>query len=180
MSREKKCRRAQSWQARAQVDTCGGGDHKLSQSQADVRLVCVQSPSGGYSWDSCEAASLFSLYMAGRNGYKGLACRPVALTVRASDSKSEGWGFESLLACHFTDTHLFPVQLMCTKRENPVEPFCGCRVLLSFSVIDQRWGSSLAAILHRENVNSMMAAPIPIPTSTQTTSQHSMIPPKMK
>jgi hypothetical protein len=27
--------------------------------------------------------------------------RPVALTARASDSKSEGWGFESLLACHF-------------------------------------------------------------------------------
>ncbi len=27
--------------------------------------------------------------------------RPVALTGRASDSKSEGWGFESLLACHF-------------------------------------------------------------------------------
>ena len=26
-------------------------------------------------------------------------CRPVALTARASDSKSEGWGFESLLAC---------------------------------------------------------------------------------
>ncbi len=26
--------------------------------------------------------------------------RPVALTARASDSKSEGWGFESLLACH--------------------------------------------------------------------------------
>lgn len=25
--------------------------------------------------------------------------RPVALTARASDSKSEGWGFESLLAC---------------------------------------------------------------------------------
>ncbi len=28
-------------------------------------------------------------------------CRPVALIGRASDSKSEGWGFESLLACHF-------------------------------------------------------------------------------
>ena len=27
--------------------------------------------------------------------------RPVALTARASDSKSEGWGFKSLLACHF-------------------------------------------------------------------------------
>ena len=26
--------------------------------------------------------------------------RPVALIGRASDSKSEGWGFESLLACH--------------------------------------------------------------------------------
>jgi hypothetical protein len=26
--------------------------------------------------------------------------RPVALTARASDSKSEGWGFKSLLACH--------------------------------------------------------------------------------
>ena len=25
--------------------------------------------------------------------------RPVALMARASDSKSEGWGFESLLAC---------------------------------------------------------------------------------
>jgi hypothetical protein len=25
--------------------------------------------------------------------------RPVALTARASDSKSEGWGFKSLLAC---------------------------------------------------------------------------------
>jgi hypothetical protein len=29
-----------------------------------------------------------------------LRYRPVALTARASDSKSEGWGFESLLACH--------------------------------------------------------------------------------
>ena len=29
--------------------------------------------------------------------------RPVALTARASDSKSEGWGFESLLACHFVN-----------------------------------------------------------------------------
>ena len=27
------------------------------------------------------------------------ADRPVALTARASDSKSGGWGFESLLAC---------------------------------------------------------------------------------
>ena len=27
------------------------------------------------------------------------ANRPVALTARASDSKSGGWGFESLLAC---------------------------------------------------------------------------------
>jgi hypothetical protein len=27
------------------------------------------------------------------------ANRPVALMARASDSKSEGWGFESLLAC---------------------------------------------------------------------------------
>jgi hypothetical protein len=27
-------------------------------------------------------------------------CRPVALTARASDSKSEGGGFKSLLACH--------------------------------------------------------------------------------
>jgi hypothetical protein len=29
--------------------------------------------------------------------------RPVALTARASDSKSEGWGFESLLACHINE-----------------------------------------------------------------------------
>ena len=28
--------------------------------------------------------------------------RPVALTARASDSKSEGWGFKSLLACHIS------------------------------------------------------------------------------
>ena len=28
--------------------------------------------------------------------------RPVALTARASDSKSEGWGFKSLLACQKT------------------------------------------------------------------------------
>ena len=27
--------------------------------------------------------------------------RPVALTARASDSKSEGWGFKSLLACQY-------------------------------------------------------------------------------
>jgi hypothetical protein len=31
---------------------------------------------------------------------EGCPCRPVALIGRASDSKSEGWGFESLLACH--------------------------------------------------------------------------------
>jgi hypothetical protein len=29
--------------------------------------------------------------------------RPVALTGRASDSKSEGWGFKSLLACHIIE-----------------------------------------------------------------------------
>ncbi len=29
----------------------------------------------------------------------GNSDRPVALMARASDSKSEGWGFESLLAC---------------------------------------------------------------------------------
>ena len=34
-----------------------------------------------------------------QSGYKECSCRPVALTVRASDSKSGGWGFESLLAC---------------------------------------------------------------------------------
>lgn len=32
--------------------------------------------------------------------YTDAECRPVALTARASDSKSEGWGFKSLLACH--------------------------------------------------------------------------------
>ncbi len=32
--------------------------------------------------------------------YALLYYRPVALTARASDSKSEGWGFKSLLACH--------------------------------------------------------------------------------
>ena len=37
------------------------------------------------------------LPMAG--GWHGFRNRPVALIGRASDSKSEGWGFESLLAC---------------------------------------------------------------------------------
>ena len=32
-------------------------------------------------------------------GWRGFSNRPVALIGRASDSKSEGWGFESLLAC---------------------------------------------------------------------------------
>jgi hypothetical protein len=32
-----------------------------------------------------------------------LEYRPVALTARASDSKSEGWGFKSLLACHMNE-----------------------------------------------------------------------------
>ena len=32
-------------------------------------------------------------------GWRGFHDRPVALIGRASDSKSEGWGFESLLAC---------------------------------------------------------------------------------
>ncbi len=32
--------------------------------------------------------------------------RPVALTDRASDSKSEGWGFKSLLACHLISYEL--------------------------------------------------------------------------
>lgn len=31
--------------------------------------------------------------------WRGFHYRPVALIGRASDSKSEGWGFESLLAC---------------------------------------------------------------------------------
>lgn len=31
--------------------------------------------------------------------------RPVALTARASDSKSEGWGFKSLLACHHDEVN---------------------------------------------------------------------------
>jgi hypothetical protein len=44
---------------------------------------------------------MFLLYITGGSRYKKLACRPVALTVRASDSKSEGWGFESLLACQY-------------------------------------------------------------------------------
>ena len=34
-------------------------------------------------------------YLAGEDSI----IRPVALIGRASDSKSEGWGFESLLAC---------------------------------------------------------------------------------
>ncbi len=38
--------------------------------------------------------SVLSTYYSVLKGY-----RPVALTARASDSKSEGWGFESLLAC---------------------------------------------------------------------------------
>ena len=33
--------------------------------------------------------------------------RPVALTARASDSKSEGWGFKSLLACHLSVRDFF-------------------------------------------------------------------------
>jgi preprotein translocase SecE subunit len=32
-------------------------------------------------------------------GWRGIRNRPVALIGRASDSKSECWGFESLLAC---------------------------------------------------------------------------------
>ena len=36
----------------------------------------------------------------GDKGVGFFKARPVALTARASDSKSEGWGFESLLACH--------------------------------------------------------------------------------
>ena len=35
-------------------------------------------------------------------GWRGFRNRPVALIGRASDSKSEGWGFESLLACIIT------------------------------------------------------------------------------
>ena len=41
---------------------------------------------------------LYETYGAQRNESVD-ECRPVALTARASDSKSEGWGFESLLAC---------------------------------------------------------------------------------
>jgi hypothetical protein len=41
----------------------------------------------------------FSFTTKSQTSYKVCSCRPVALTVRASDSKSEGWGFESLLAC---------------------------------------------------------------------------------
>ncbi len=41
----------------------------------------------------------FSFTSRSKTGYKSRSCRPVALTARASDSKSEGWGFESLLAC---------------------------------------------------------------------------------
>ena len=41
----------------------------------------------------CSLASSFCVLLS-------RICRPVALIGRASDSKSEGWGFESLLACH--------------------------------------------------------------------------------
>ncbi len=41
-----------------------------------------------------EHRRLVALTLVTDTGY-----RPVALTARASDSKSEGWGFESLLAC---------------------------------------------------------------------------------
>ena len=41
----------------------------------------------------------FSFTSKSQTSYKVSSCRPVALTVRASDSKSGGWGFESLLAC---------------------------------------------------------------------------------
>ena len=67
--------------------------------------------------------SSFSLYIEGRTGYRVCACRPVALTVRASDSKSEGWGFESLLACQEnqgfagfgSEAFFVPVDVLCTS-----------------------------------------------------------------
>jgi hypothetical protein len=73
----------------------------------DGLWMCIQRSVGGWCGPARrllarrrpEPPAPFSLYIPRRNGYKGLACRPVALTVRASDSKSEGWGFESLLAC---------------------------------------------------------------------------------
>jgi hypothetical protein len=57
-----------------------------------------------YRQDSVEEVlqKLQASYAAQRDkGMKGtrIKDRPVALTARASDSKSEGWGFESLLAC---------------------------------------------------------------------------------
>ena len=58
-----------------------------------------------------------------QTSYKICSCRPVALTVRAPDSKSGGWGFESLLACQgyqgVTGYSLFPfllgVHIVCTS-----------------------------------------------------------------
>ena len=48
--------------------------------------------------EKINAGDLFTIYIS--NFTFNSAHRPVALTARASDSKSEGWGFESLLACH--------------------------------------------------------------------------------
>jgi hypothetical protein len=52
-----------------------------------------------------------SLYFIHPNRYIETLRRPVALTVRAPDSKSGSWGFESLLACHFAAGYPFMVSI---------------------------------------------------------------------
>ena len=69
----------------------------------------------------------FSFASKRQTSYKICSCRPVALTVRAPDSKSGGWGFESLLACQgFRDSdpsrYAYSVQGCILNREKSSSP----------------------------------------------------------
>ena len=62
-------------------------------------FTCPKECSAGSPLPSAHCSPHFCFASKTQTSYKTASCRPVALTVRASDSKSGGWGFESLLAC---------------------------------------------------------------------------------
>ena len=64
-------------------------------STPPIRKQNKEKSGGRELWFDPLRAIIFSPSWAG----EGSINRPVALIGRASDSKSEGWGFESLLAC---------------------------------------------------------------------------------
>jgi hypothetical protein len=104
-------------------------DKHKRQCLSIANLQCSSADAASSAWD-------IFLYIDTASRYKSLGCRPVALTVRAPDSKSGGWGFESLLACHFAG---IAHSLVSIVRE--LTPFPGHVILLNSSSVT-RFGQS--------------------------------------